>query len=103
MTIAGLLLLASAAAAGPAADPASAEIVVQAVRGKCRIAYAGSLLDGHGLQRLADGWPADQPLRVVEPRGANRKCLTRIALELAGKGFNHLIFIDPPSPDVLAH
>lgn len=87
-------LFLSAALAQPAAD-AVPEIVVHAVRGRCEIVYAGSRLDGRGLQRLVDGWPAGAPLRVQEPRGANRKCLVRVTLMLSERGFNNIQFVEP--------
>jgi hypothetical protein len=91
MMIASLLLLAAAPQTIPVAEP---DIVVRAVRGRCEIAYAGSKLDGRALERLADGWPAGRPLRVLEPRGANRRCLVRVTLLLADKGFTNVQFID---------
>lgn len=94
--IAALLL--TMASTTPAVSDAPPDIVVRAVRGRCEIAYAGSTLDGRGLQHLADGWPAGRPLRVLEPRGADRKCLIHISLDLARRGFNSLQFVDPPSP-----
>lgn len=104
MIVAALILLAGAPGPAPesASGPASqsgADIVVRASRGRCEIAYAGSKLEGKGLQKLADGWPAGRPLRVLEPRRADRKCLTHIALVLAEKGFNNLEFVDPPQPE----
>lgn len=92
----GLILLAASAAQPPAEDPGV--IIVRAKHGRCEIVYAGSRLDGRGLQKLADGWPKGRPLRVVEPIGADRKCLVRITLDLAEKGFNNLEFVDPPPP-----
>lgn len=87
-------LFLSAALAQSGTDPAP-EIVVRAVRGRCEIVYAGSRLDGRGLQRLADGWPAGAPLRVQEPRRADRKCLVRVALMLSEQGFNNIQFVEP--------
>jgi len=92
MIIASLLLLAAAPQTTVVAEP---DIVVRAVRGRCEIAYAGSRLDGRALDRLVDGWPAGRPLRVLEPRGANRKCLVRVTLLLADKGFTNVQFVDP--------
>ncbi|WBO20862.1 hypothetical protein [Sphingomonas abietis] len=74
------------------------DIVVRAVRGRCEIVYAGSTLDGRGQRKLAGGWPAGKPLRVLEPRGADRRCLVKITLSLAELGFNDLVFVDAPTP-----
>ncbi|SFG20096.1 hypothetical protein SAMN05518801_11035 [Novosphingobium sp. CF614] len=93
----GLFLL--AASAGQTSAEAPGDIIVHAKHGRCEIVYAGSTLDGRGLRKLADGWPEGRPLRVVEPIGADRKCLVRITLDLAKQGFNNLEFVDPPLPD----
>lgn len=97
MILAGLLLL---AAAPEAASDTTPDIVVRAVRGRCNIVYAGSQLDGRALDRLVDGWPAGRPLRVLEPRGANRKCLVKVTFQLAERGFTNIQFIEPaPAED----
>lgn len=94
MIMAGLLVLMASAA--ESSDQTAPDIVVRAVRGRCEIVYAGSKLDGRGQRKLADGWPAGRPLRVLEPRGADRDCLVRITFSLAKLGFNDLVFVDPP-------
>lgn len=83
------------------AEPQSeqADIVVVAVAGKCRIKRAGMLISNRDLAKLGSGWPQDRPLRVEEPRGADRKCLTKIVLDLEKKGFRSFVFIDPPTGD----
>jgi hypothetical protein len=88
-----VLLMADAPVTEPAAD-----IVVNATRGRCEIVYAGSALDGRGIARLADGWPAGRPLRVMEPRAAKRKCLVKVMLELSRRGFTTVQFVSPPEP-----
>lgn len=95
MIIAGLLLLATTPQ--PAIE-STADIVVRAKRGRCEIIYAGSRLDGRALERLSNGWPAGRPLRVEEPRGANRKCLVQVTLQLAERGFKTVQFVDPVPP-----
>lgn len=92
-----LLMLQTAAAPPPAAEP-EADIVVNATRGRCEIVYAGSALDGRAISRLADGWPAGRPLRVMEPRAAKRECLVKVMLRLAQRGFTTVQFISPPGP-----
>lgn len=92
-----VLVLQIAAAPPPAAEPA-ADIVVNATRGRCEIVYAGSPLDGRAIARLADGWPAGRPLRVMEPRAAKRECLVKVMLTLARRGFTTVQFISPPEP-----
>lgn len=101
--IGAAFILATLAAPAPASAPtpapdAPADIVVVAARGRCHIVYAGSKLDGRALQRLANGWPSGRPLRVREPNRADRKCLTKIALELSERGFNNLVFVSPQAP-----
>jgi hypothetical protein len=71
------------------------DIIVRAVRGRCEVVYGGSVLDGRALKRMADGWPEGRPLKVVEPRGASRKCLIKITFKLAKQGFNQVQFVDP--------
>jgi len=95
MIIAGLLLMAAIPEPTTETTP---DIVVRARRGRCEIIYAGSKLDGRALERLSDGWPAGRPLRVQEPRGADRKCLVQVTLQLADKGFKTVQFVDPTSP-----
>jgi hypothetical protein len=79
-------------------SPISAElppdVIVRAVRDRCEIVYAGSVLDGRALKHMANGWPAGRPLRVTEPRGASRKCLIKITFKLAEQGFNQVQFVD---------
>jgi hypothetical protein len=77
------------------AEPQKADIVVVAVAGKCRIKRAGMLVSDRDLTKLGSGWPEDRPLRVEEPRGADRKCLTKIVLDLEKKGFRSFVFVDP--------
>ncbi|WP_156840033.1 hypothetical protein [Novosphingobium aquimarinum] len=77
------------------AEPPKADIVVVAVAGKCRVKRAGMLVNNRDLAKLGSGWPKDRPLRVEEPRGADRKCLTRIVLDLEKKGFRSFVFVDP--------
>jgi hypothetical protein len=83
---------------GAAQSPINAElppdIIVRAVRDRCEIAYAGSVLNGRALKHMADGWPAGRPLRVMEPRGASRKCLIKLTFKLAEQGFNQIQFVD---------
>jgi hypothetical protein len=95
------LLSATFASAGtePEAEPQQADIVVVAVAGKCRVKRAGMLVSNRDLAKLGSGWPQDRPLRVEEPRGADRKCLTKIVLDLEKKGFRSFVFIDPPAGD----
>ena len=78
------------------------DITVRAMRGRCEIVYAGSVLDGRTLKHMADGWPEGRPLRVVEPRGASRKCLVKITFELAERGFGQVQFVDPAADDAVA-
>lgn len=89
--------LAIPASAQPQDAPGAgkADIVVVAVAGKCRIKRAGMLISNRDLAKLGSGWPQDRPLRVEEPRGADRKCLTKIVLDLEKKGFRSFVFVDP--------
>lgn len=81
------------------AEPQAADIVVVAVAGKCRVKRAGMLVTNRDLAKLGSGWPKDRPLRVEEPRGADRKCLTKIVLDLEKKGFRSFVFVDPAPRD----
>lgn len=97
-TIAGMALgsTPSAGATTPT-DVQPTDIVVVATSGKCRIVRAGVVMGDREMRDLSNGWPPDRPLRVVEPRGADRKCLTRIVLDLEKQGFRSIVFIDPPA------
>jgi hypothetical protein len=90
-----VILLVMSAGQSPINAELPPDIIVRAVRGRCEIVYAGSTLDGRALKRMADGWPEGRPLRVVEPRGASRKCLIKITFKLAEQGFNQVQFVDP--------
>ena len=81
------------------ATPAPDEIVVQAVRGKCRVTFADRTLTDREFDAHAAEWAAGKPVRVIEPRGANRKCLTKIAFRLADRGVKLIYFVDTPPPD----
>jgi hypothetical protein len=95
IAFASFVLIVMSAGQSPINAEAPPDIIVRAVRGRCKIVYAGSVLDGRALKRLANGWPEGRPLRVMEPRGASRKCLIKITFELAEHGFNQVQFVDP--------
>jgi len=88
-------VLASQAAAPPAPPPPQGEdIIVQAVRGECRLQHAGGQVSVREVARMAEGWPAGTPLRIKAPLGADYPCLTRIVLKLNKRGVRNVLFVD---------
>jgi hypothetical protein len=73
-------------------DPPN-EIVVRAVRGKCAIVRDGVTLGRRDADAFAEGWPQEQPLRIVEPIGADYHCLADIAFKLQRKGVLYIEFV----------
>jgi biopolymer transport protein ExbD len=70
------------------------EIVVRAVKGKCRVQLADRLLTDREFDQRTDEWAAGKAVRVVEPRGANYKCLAKIMFRLNDKGVRLVRFVD---------
>ncbi len=98
-TALGFALAAALAAApvAPAPAPAPAagdEIVVTARRGKCELRMARHVMTSQQVNAYAREWSLGRPVRVVEPRGADQKCLTRIMFKLARKGVRIAEFVD---------
>ena len=82
--------------AGTAPPPVEGpELVVRAVRGKCRVELAGRMLSAGELATQTGGW-VGKPVRVVSPKGANTKCLTKIVWKLGEHGVNLVEFVEPP-------
>jgi hypothetical protein len=85
-----------------AAAPDGPEIVVRAVRGKCRIQLDERNLSDREFSARAGEWASlGTPVRVISPRGADYKCLARIAFKLNEKGVRLIHFVDrvPEPPD----
>lgn len=81
-----------------AAPPAGqTEIVVVGKRqGGCRVRLADHLLTEGELARHARQWAADGTrLRVIQPRGADYDCLSRIVWSLGKYGVHLFEFVDP--------
>ena len=81
------------AATSPA--PGTDEIVVTATKWKCRYHLASHLLSDRDLDERAKEWALGKPVRIVTPAAADRKCLTKIAFELADRGVRLIEFVDP--------
>jgi len=88
------LLLALLLGATPAAVT-SDEIVVTATKWKCQYHLASHLLSDRDLDERAKEWALGKPVRIVTPAAADRKCLTKIAFELADRGVRLIEFVDP--------
>ncbi|MDT9600293.1 hypothetical protein [Sphingosinicella rhizophila] len=88
------LLLAEPAPRLP--EPEADEIVVRAVRGKCRVQLADRILSDSELNARAEEWAKGKAVRVIEPVGADYKCLARIAFRLNDKGVRLIEFVDRP-------
>ena len=73
------------------------EIVVRAVRGKCRVQLADRLLTNRELDARAEQWANGKAVRVIEPVGADYKCLAKITFRLGDKGVRLIEFVDRPA------
>ena len=89
-----LLLATLQAAAAPEEHP---EIVVQAVRRKCRASLANRVLSDPEFARRAQEWAKGVPVRVYAPRSSDVKCLARIAFRLQDHGVRLIHFVDRPT------
>jgi hypothetical protein len=86
------LIAALIATAGDARVPA--EIVVTARPGKCVVEMAKRPLSSTELNRLEKIWAVGTYLRVIKPRGADDRCVTKIMFELSKKGVTRAEFVD---------
>ena len=91
--VAGLLALQSAAPAAPAPQDGE-DIIVQAVRGECRLQLSDRPISVRDVARMAEGWPKGTPVRIKAPRGAGDACLIRIVLKLSKRGVRNVLFVD---------
>lgn len=92
-----ILFLAALAAQAAAPTPVEApEIVVRAVRQKCRVQLADRLLTNREFAAKARQWAQGEVVRVVSPRGANYQCLAKIAFKLNDYGVTRIHFVDRP-------
>lgn len=89
-----LVLLAAQSASTDVVD--ADEIVVTAVKQKCRVRLADRLLSDREFDARAREWAAGRPLRVVAPAGADYKCLARIAFRLNDRGVKLIHWVDAP-------
>lgn len=83
------------AAEAPPPLPEPEEIVVVATKWKCQLRYARRQLSARAIDRLADGWPADRPVRLVVPSGADLQCLYRLTTQLSRDGTRVVEFVEP--------
>lgn len=72
------------------------EIVIVASRpGKCRVQLADRTLSSGQLAAHAARWASEgTPVRVVRPRGADYRCMARIAFRLGDHGVRLIQFVD---------
>ena len=89
------MLAAALAMAAATAAPPGDEIVVTARRGRCELTMAQHSMTSAEVDAYAKLWSLGRPVRVVEPRGADQKCLTRIMFRLASKGVRIAEFVEP--------
>ncbi len=92
---AAILALASPAPEAPVEEE-PVEIVVRAVRGKCRVQVAERTLTLRQLSARAAEWGQGRAVRVVSPRGHGYRCLARIAFRLSDHGVRLIHFVDEP-------
>jgi len=89
------LLAEPAPAPPPHAADEEPEIVVRAVRGKCRIELAARSISDREFSARAGEWASlGTPVRVIAPRGADYTCLAKIAFKLNEKGVRLIHFVD---------
>lgn len=88
------MLIAAAQAGPPPVSPDPAEVVVVARSRRCDVSVADRVLSDAEFNRRAAEWAAGTPVRVVAPRGADYRCLAKIAFRLADRGVKKIIF-DP--------
>jgi hypothetical protein len=82
-------------AQGLAIEAEEPEIVVRAVRGKCRIRLDDRPVSERELGNRAGEWATlGIPVRVIAPDGASTKCLARIVFRLNDKGVRLIHFLD---------
>lgn len=74
------------------------EIVVTAVKDKCKVRLADRMLSDRDFDQRARLWAAGRPVRVISPRGAGYKCLAKIAFRLQDKGVTLIEWVDAPAP-----
>ena len=89
------LIVATAQASAPQADDAPDDIIVQAVRQKCRVRIADRILSDPEFNAHAKEWAEGKPVRVIAPANADYKCLAKIAFRLNDKGVRRIYFVDP--------
>lgn len=82
----------------PAPAAETDEIVVTAVKDKCKVKFADRVLSDREFDQRAELWAAGRPVRVVAPRGQNYQCLAKIAFRLQDKGVRLIEWVDPPAP-----
>lgn len=92
--IAALLAFAAVQEA-PLVVPEGDDIVVRAVRRKCRVEMTRRALSGGEFDRYAKEWAAGRPVRVFAPADADIKCLAKIAFRLADRGVRRITFVEP--------
>lgn len=94
LTLLTLLLVSTALPAQTPTTP-EPEIVIRAVRGKCRVQLDQRLLSDRELAARSGEWAAlGHPVRVVSPDGADYKCLAKIAFTLNKYGVRLIHFVD---------
>lgn len=96
LTLAALL---QAPPAAPVPPPVADTITIVARRGKCRVELAGRMLTDREFDARAGYWAQGNAVRVIEPRGADRRCLVRISRALFARGARLIQFVDPPAAD----
>jgi hypothetical protein len=94
--IPSILLMAGLQAISPPADE-HPEIIVQAVRRKCRVQLADRVLSDPEFARRAQEWAKGIPVQVYAPRQSDTKCLAKIVFRLQDHGVRLIHFSDRPT------
>lgn len=89
-----LWIIGSAPAVAAPVTPPAEEIVVTASRKKCGYRVADRDISDREIDARARIWALGTPVRVVLPRGADRKCMIEVGMRLARQGVRLMEFVD---------
>ncbi|MFC3579146.1 hypothetical protein [Sphingomonas hylomeconis] len=79
----------------PQQETETDDIVVVARSTKCLLKFADRELDKAEFKRRTAQWAAGRPVRVIARQSADRKCLAKIAFQLADRGVRRITFVEP--------
>lgn len=90
MLLLALLFALQSAAPAPAED----EIIVTAVKKKCRVSIADRIIGDSEFKAKAKEWAAGKPVRVRVPAGSSYTCMAKIMFRLNEYGVTRATFVD---------